>query len=115
MLKPRTRPRDVKRPRRKAAAADLRPATDFETFLGWCVHAYTALGLVRPRHRCALRSGRPGGVSLVVPPDGARDPRRRDRRHAGPKVKVKEVVPGFDGRRLDDIIDFLTYTFFPFC
>ena len=29
------------------------------------------------------------------------------------KVRIKEVVPGFDGRRLDDIVDFLTYTFFP--
>jgi phosphatidylcholine synthase len=29
------------------------------------------------------------------------------------KVRIKEVVPGFDGRRLDDIIDFLTYTFLP--
>ena len=29
------------------------------------------------------------------------------------KVRIKEVVPGFDGRRLDDIIDFLNYTFLP--
>ena len=29
------------------------------------------------------------------------------------KVRIKEVVPGFDGRRLDDIVDFLTYTFLP--
>ena len=29
------------------------------------------------------------------------------------RVKVKEVLPGFDGRRLDDIVDFLTYTFLP--
>ena len=28
-------------------------------------------------------------------------------------IRVKEVLPGFDGRRLDDIIDFLTYTFLP--
>lgn len=28
-------------------------------------------------------------------------------------VGVKRVLPGFDGRRLDDIIDFLTYTFLP--
>ena len=26
---------------------------------------------------------------------------------------VKEVTPGFDGRRLDDIVDFLNYTFLP--
>jgi phosphatidylcholine synthase len=29
------------------------------------------------------------------------------------KVRIKEVVPGFDGRRLDDIVDFLNYTFLP--
>jgi phosphatidylcholine synthase len=29
------------------------------------------------------------------------------------RVRVKEVLPGFDGRRLDDITDFLTYTFLP--
>ncbi len=29
------------------------------------------------------------------------------------KVRIKEAVPSFDGRRLDDIIDFLTYTFLP--
>jgi phosphatidylcholine synthase len=29
------------------------------------------------------------------------------------RVRIKEVVPGFDGRRLDDLIDFLTYAFLP--
>jgi len=29
------------------------------------------------------------------------------------RVRIKEVVPSFDGRRLDDIVDFLTYTFLP--
>jgi len=28
-------------------------------------------------------------------------------------VRVKDVLPGFDGRRLDDIVDFLTYTVLP--
>jgi phosphatidylcholine synthase len=28
-------------------------------------------------------------------------------------VRVKEVLPGFDGRRLDDLIDFLNYTCLP--
>ena len=28
-------------------------------------------------------------------------------------VKVKEVLPHFDGRRLDDLIDFQTYTSLP--
>ena len=29
------------------------------------------------------------------------------------KVRIKEVVPSFDGRRLDDLVDFLNYTFLP--
>src|SRR5207253_3698058 len=28
-------------------------------------------------------------------------------------VRIKEVLPGFDGRRLDDLIDFQTYTTLP--
>lgn len=28
-------------------------------------------------------------------------------------VRIKEVLPGFDGRRLDDLVDFLTYVFLP--
>jgi phosphatidylcholine synthase len=28
-------------------------------------------------------------------------------------VRIKETVPGFDGRRLDDIVDFLLYTCLP--
>jgi phosphatidylcholine synthase len=28
-------------------------------------------------------------------------------------VHIKDVLPGFDGRRLDDLVDFLTYTFLP--
>ena len=28
-------------------------------------------------------------------------------------VRIKEAVPSFDGRRLDDLTDFLTYTFLP--
>jgi phosphatidylcholine synthase len=29
------------------------------------------------------------------------------------RVRVKEVLPGFDGGQLDNLIDFLTYTFLP--
>ena len=29
------------------------------------------------------------------------------------RVRVKEVMPSFDGRRLDDLVDFLTYTCMP--
>lgn len=29
------------------------------------------------------------------------------------RARVKEIIPGFDGRRLDDIVDFHTYTTLP--
>lgn len=84
--------------------------------LAWSVHGYTALGLVAA-----------AGIAVLIVPDGA-----------GPRefrlafllmvaaigidatdgmlarwVNVKEVLPRFDGRRLDDLIDFLNYTCLP--
>ena len=83
-------------------------------FLGWCVHFYTALGLV-----CAagialcVVEGTPAAfrrafllmvvATLIDATDGT----------LARAVRIKEVLPGFDGRRLDDIVDFLTYTFLP--
>ncbi len=83
-------------------------------FLAWCVHGYTALGLV-----CAA------GVAVLIV-EGSPESFRRafvlmlvatlidatDGTLAR-RARVKEVLPGFDGRRLDDLIDFLTYPFLP--
>ncbi len=79
--------------------------------LAWGAHLYTAMGLV-----CAA------GIAVAIvyqtyhwafmlmflatvidATDGT----------LARAVKVKEVLPGFDGRRLDDLVDFLTYTFLP--
>jgi phosphatidylcholine synthase len=79
--------------------------------LAWGVHLYTALGLV-----CAA------GIAVCIhyqlyewtfvlmftatvidATDGT----------LARAIKVKEVLPGFDGRRLDDLTDFLTYVFLP--
>jgi phosphatidylcholine synthase len=84
------------------------------TFLGWCVHLYTALGLV-----CAagiavvLVEGGPGAfrtsfllmlvATLIDATDGT----------FARAIRIREAVPSFDGRRLDDIVDFLTYTALP--
>jgi phosphatidylcholine synthase len=82
--------------------------------LAWCVHFYTALGLV-----CAagiaycLFQG--GGIAfrdsfalmLVATFIDATDGT------LARAVRIKEVLPGFDGRRLDDLVDFLTYTALP--
>ena len=80
----------------------------------WGVHLYTAIGLVLAARMAVLlvRGGAEAFreafvlmlvASLVDATDGT----------LARKVKVKSVLPGFDGRKLDDIIDFLTYTFLP--
>jgi phosphatidylcholine synthase len=82
--------------------------------LAWGVHLYTALGLVAAAGIAVLIVH--GGVAafrgafvlmlvatLIDATDGT----------LARRVRVKEVLPGFDGRRLDDIVDFLNYTFLP--
>src|SRR5213080_3941642 len=84
--------------------------------LAWGVHFYTALGLVAAAGMAVLLA-RPEvtpaafhGVfalmlvaTLIDATDGT----------LARLVRVKEVLPGFDGRRLDDLIDFQTYTSLP--
>src|SRR2546426_826380 len=79
--------------------------------LAWCVHGYTALGLVAV-----------GGIAYAIlnaqyhyafllmfvatiidATDGT----------LARAINIKEVLPHFDGRRLDDLIDFQTYTALP--
>jgi phosphatidylcholine synthase len=91
-----------------------RPAGALERTLGWCVHAYTALGLVAAGLIAVLLvQGGAGSfrwcfllmaaATIVDSTDG----------YFARKVRIKEVVPSFDGRRLDDLVDFLTYTCLP--
>jgi phosphatidylcholine synthase len=93
-----------------------RPVSSVQRILGWCVHAYTGTGLLFAA----------GVVSLLVQPDRAADTYRTcfllllgavavdatDGALAR-AVRIKEAVPEFDGRRLDDLIDYLTYTCLP--
>jgi phosphatidylcholine synthase len=82
--------------------------------LGWCVHGYTALGLVAAAAISVLLVQ--GGAAayrwsfilmivatIVDSTDGA----------LARRVRIKEAVPSFDGRRLDDLVDFLNYTCLP--
>jgi len=82
--------------------------------LAWGVHLYTGLGLVAAAGVAVLivqgtaeAFHRAFILMLVATIIDATDGTLARR------VRVKEVLPGFDGRRLDDLIDFLTYTFLP--
>src|SRR6476660_4315087 len=83
-------------------------------FLAWLVHLYTAMGLMCAAGMAVLivRGGdasfRQAFVLMMVATaidatDG----------WLARKARVKEVLPGFDGRALDDLIDFHTYTSLP--
>lgn len=104
----------VRKRRKKPQPRGVRPPSTFGKFLGWCVHGYTALGLVAAGLIAVLivRGDADAfrwsfllmaAATIVDSTDGT----------LARKVRIKEVVPGFDGRRLDDIVDFLTYTFLP--
>jgi phosphatidylcholine synthase len=82
--------------------------------LAWAVHLYTAMGLVLAAGIAVLlvRGGADAFrlafvmmlvATLVDATDGT----------LARRVQVKRVLPYFDGRKLDDIIDYLTYTFLP--
>jgi len=85
-----------------------------DKFLAWCVHCYTALGLVAAAgmavfivrgdqnsfHYCV---GLMIISTFIDTTDGL----------LARRARVKNVLPQFDGRRLDDIIDFQTYTSLP--
>src|SRR5262245_1075228 len=85
-----------------------------EKVFAWCVHAYTAAGLLAAACMAVfiVRGGddsfRWAFMMMVVATaidatDG----------WLARKAKVKEVLPDFDGRTLDDLTDFHTYTSMP--
>jgi phosphatidylcholine synthase len=82
--------------------------------LAWLVHLYTAAGLVAAAGMAVLivRGGDDGFrwafmlmvvATAIDSTDG----------WLARRARVKEVLPGFDGRTLDDITDFHTYTSMP--
>jgi phosphatidylcholine synthase len=82
--------------------------------LAWCVHFYTALGLVAAAGiAVAVIDARPESFRLafllmliatvIDATDGI----------LARWVRVKDVLPGFDGRRLDDLVDSQTYVTLP--
>jgi phosphatidylcholine synthase len=104
------------RKRRPASARTAKPPGPpaRQRVLGWCVHAYTALGLLAAALiAVALVQGGPAAfrfsfflmtvATIIDATDGL----------MARRIRIKEAVPGFDGRRLDDLIDFLNYTCLP--
>jgi phosphatidylcholine synthase len=82
--------------------------------LAWLVHFYTAMGLVCAAGMAVLivRGGDASfrgafGLMMLATAIDATDG------WLARKARVKEVLPGFDGRALDDVIDFHTYTSMP--
>lgn len=82
--------------------------------LAWGVHLYTAMGAVCAAGMLVLlvRGGADAFrgtfvlmlvATLIDATDGT----------LARRVRVKEVLPDFDGRRLDDLVDWLTYTCLP--
>jgi phosphatidylcholine synthase len=83
-------------------------------FFAWCAHLYTASGLILAAFIAVLivRGGDQSfracfalmfAATIIDATDG----------FFARRAHVKKVLPGFDGRRLDDIIDFQTYTSLP--
>src|SRR5918994_7454299 len=78
---------------------------------GWAVHAYTASGAVMAfAGVLAVIDGRFRdaflwmiAATIVDGTDGA----------LARLARVKEFTPSFDGARLDDIVDYLTFVFLP--
>ncbi len=82
--------------------------------LAWCVHGYTALGLVvAAAILVAILRGGPDSfrlafllmivATLIDATDG----------FLARLIKIKETLPSFDGRRLDDLVDFQTFVTLP--
>ena len=78
---------------------------------GWALHAYTASGTVLAL--LVVTAAMDGNavralwillIALVI--DGTDGMLARH-------LRVKEAIPSFDGARLDDIVDYITYAFAP--
>lgn len=98
---------------REPSRAEL-PRTPWPYWVAWIAHAYTALGLVLAAGMavCIFRGGgeyfRLAFVLMLVAclvdsTDGT----------LARRLKVKQRLPNFDGAKLDDLIDFLTFTSLP--
>jgi phosphatidylcholine synthase len=90
------------------------PEPSWPAWVAWIAHAYTGLGLVLAAGMavCIFRGGAEAyrlafalmlAACLVDSTDGS----------LARRLKVKRLLPHFDGAKLDDLIDFLTFTSLP--
>jgi phosphatidylcholine synthase len=98
-------------PRRVAASGASEPAVSAAVIKAWGVHLYTAFGAVIgfvALHAVAAGDYRSAfacmALATVVDATDGTLARR---------FRVKEVLPEFDGSRLDDIVDYLNYVVAP--
>src|SRR6266542_5379653 len=87
------------------------PQASARPFFAWAVHGYTALGAVAAfGMTAAVFQGRYQAAFLLMVAataiDGTDGVLAR-------WARVKELTPAFDGARLDDIVDYLTFVFVP--
>ena len=88
-----------------------RPVTGLRRAFAWAVHAYTASGAIAAFAAAldVIHGDYRGAFLLMVvattidATDGL----------LARMARVKEATPGFDGARLDDIVDYLTFVFVP--
>ena len=100
----------MRMPAQPVTAHLYRPSAGARLF-AWLVHAYTATGalfafagviaVIRGEYRTAFLLM--VAATVVDATDGV----------FARMARVKEVTPGFDGARLDDIVDYLTFVFLP--
>ena len=94
-------------------STDARPLTAGERIRGYAVHLYTASGIVLAALAAAeIFSARPdprlvfalfAAATIVDGTDG----------FLARRWEVKRTAPAIDGRAIDDIVDYITFTFLP--
>jgi phosphatidylcholine synthase len=77
------------------------PASQLNLFSAWLVHLYTASGAIAAFYRDAFLL-----MLLATAVDASDGVLAR-------WARVKDVLPGVDGTKLDDLVDYLTYVFLP--
>lgn len=91
--------------------AEARPFTTSDRIAAWGVHLYTALGL--PLAVLGLLGLSQGDLRMFLVSMWLATFIDSTDGFLARRLKVKQVIPWFDGRRLDDIVDYLMFCFVP--